>query len=248
MLKIRNEQMETFERADAPHFEPRTIRHLKEAFPKHCEFLGEDGIHTIVRYGVKQASAYGLTNQSGVGLFIDLVLLLGRGFDTDPQLSWAAEILNDKSRTDQNERADNLFEKATEYLDRVSGPNNEFIDEAQRRILDTSIEMPFRDARFEDETLGRLRNIWPQKYAYLGEAGARRLIQQGIEAAKRYGITDESGCLVYIGLMYMLGSSFDTDPLFAWAGVILNDKAEDQTGKIGRLYFEAINYLKQWCA
>lgn len=247
MLKIRNKQMEAFERADAPHFEPRTIRHLKEAFPKHCEFLGEDGIRTVVRYGVQQASAYGLTNQSGVGLFIDLMLLLGRGFDTDSQLPWATEILNDESRADQNERADNLFEKATEYLDRVSGPSNEFIDEAQRRILYASIEPPSHNARFEDEVSSRLQNIWPQKHAYLGEAGARRLIRQGIEAAKGYGITDESGFLVYIGLMYMLGSSFDTDPLFAWASAILNDE-EDQAGKVGRLYFEAINYLKQWCA
>src|SRR5262245_21488043 len=238
---MRKEQMEAFERADAPHFEPRVTRHLKEAFPRHCEFLGEDGLHTVVHYGVKQASAYRLTNQSSVGLFIDLMLLLGRGFDTDLQLPWAAKILNDESIANQEKRADSLYEQATEYLDRVSGPNNEFIDEAQRRILHTSIDTSSRDARFEDETLSQLRHIWPQKYAYLGEIGARRLIQRGIETAKDYGITDESGFLVCIGLMYMLGSGFDTDPLFAWAGAILNDKEEDQTAKIGRLYFEAIN-------
>ncbi len=248
MLKIRNAQIAAFERADAPHFEPRTIQHLKEAFPKHCGFLGEDGLRTVIRYGIKQASAYGLTNQSGVGLFIDLMLLLGRGFDTDPQLRWAAEVLNDETRADQKEKAEHLFEKATAYLDQVSGPNNEFIDEAQRGILHASIEPPSHDARFEDEVADRLRHIWPQKYAYLGEAEARRFIEQGIGAAKRHGITDQSGFLVYIGLMYMLGSSFDTDPLFAWASEILNDDEEEQTEKIGRLYFEAINYLQQWCA
>lgn len=248
MLKIRNAQIAAFERADAPHFEPRIIQHLKEAFPKHCGFLGEDGIRSVVRYGVTQAGAYGLTKQSAVGLFIDLMLLLGRGFDTDPQLPWAAEILNDETRADQGERADRLFERATAYLDQVSGPRNEFIDEAQRRILHASIEPPAHDARFEDEVSDRLRKIWPQKHTYLGEAGVRRFIQQGIEAAKRYGITEQSGFLVYLGLMYMLGGSFDTDPLFAWASVILNDEEEDQTEKIGRLYFEAINYLHQWCA
>jgi hypothetical protein len=43
MLIIRKEQMEAFERADAPHFEATAIQHLKEAFPKHCAQLGEPG-------------------------------------------------------------------------------------------------------------------------------------------------------------------------------------------------------------
>jgi hypothetical protein len=55
--------------------------------------------------------------------------------------------------------------------------------------------------------------------------------------------------LMYVGMMYMLGSGFDRDPLFSWAHQVLNNGEEqDEAAGVERLHSEAINYLKQWCA
>ena len=96
MLKIRKDQVSEFERADAPYFESRLIAHLKEAFPKHCGILGDKGVAETARYGIGKAGEYGFTKQAGVQLFTDMLLLIGRGFDSDMQLPWVGEILTEK--------------------------------------------------------------------------------------------------------------------------------------------------------
>lgn len=250
MLQIRTEQIEAFESAEAAYFAPRMVRHLKEAFPKHCSFLGEDGVHQVVRYGIEQGRAYGFTRQSAVNLFIDLTLLLGRFFDADVQVPWALEILLDKSFGDELTKAQRLHAAAIEYLNTVSGPDNEYIDAAQRRLLHEPIYIRTGSVGgFTDEALIRLERIWPEKYGQVGEKNLRFLIQKGIPIARTYNIKSEPGVLMYVGMMYMLGSGFDRDPLFSWAHRALNDgEEEDQAARVERLHLEAINYLKQWCA
>jgi len=246
MLKIRTEQVNEFERADAPYFETRLIAHLKEAFPKHCGFLGEAGVAETARYGIAKAAEYGFTRQAGAKLYADLLLLVGRGFDTDLQLPWAAEVLNEK--TDEAAKAQRLHAQATTYLNRVSGPDNEFIDKAQSRIAKEKIDVPSQPGQFGYDTLERLKEIWPEKYEYLGEDRTKDLVRHCVSAAKTYGMGTERGLLVYTGLAYMMGAGFDRDPLVKWAGEILNDKQTDGAERAEKLYAEALNYLKQWCA
>lgn len=249
-MRIRTTQIEAFESAEAAYFAPRMVQYLKEAFPKHCSFLGEDGIHEVIRYGIEQGRAYGFTQQSAVNLFIDLTLLLGRFFDTDVQMPWASEILIDQSFEDELTKAQRLHAAAIEYLNTVSGPANEYIDEAQRRLFHESIYISTASSEeFTNEALIRLERIWPEKYHQIGEKNLRSLIQKGISAARTYNIESEPGTLMYIGMMYMLGSGFDRDPLFSWAHQVLNNREEqNETAGLERLHSEAINYLKQWCA
>lgn len=250
MLQIRTEQIEALESAEVEYFAPRMVRHLKEGFPKHCSFLGEDGIHEVVRYGIEQGRAYGFTRQSAVNLFIDLTLLLGRFFHADVQMPWASEILTDRSFGDELTKDQRLHAAAIEYLNTVSGPDNEYIDAAQRRLLHEPIYIRTGSVEgFTDEALMRLERIWPEKYDQVGEKRLRFLIQKGISTASTYNIKSEPGVLMYIGMMYMVGSGFDGDPLFSWAHRVLNDREEqDQAARVERLHSEAINYLKQWCA
>jgi hypothetical protein len=49
--------------------------------------------------------------------------------------------------------------------------------------------------------------------------------------------------------MYMLGSGFYDDPLFAWARTAIEGTdAGAPADRIERLYQSGIDYLKQWCA
>jgi hypothetical protein len=254
MLQIRKEQMRFLDQLALKNFEDRMIKHTNELFPIHCQILGDEGVREGIQYGLDRAKSYNILSESGVSFFIDLMFLLGRSFDVDPQLPWAQEILTDENMPAEAQRLERLYEKSMHYLDNVSGVNNEYIDEAQRRIYQEPIDVfspsggISQPAAFFNQISSRLRKIFPEKCAYIGEFSVRRLIQRGIEAAGSYGITSERGVAVYICLMFMLGSGFDTDPLFSWAAKILNDESTaDQVDKVNQLYAGAMAYLERWC-
>lgn len=250
MLKIRKNQIQSLERAAVEGFEVRTIEHLKESFPNHCQLLETSGTRKVFQIGSEKAVSYKITTESGIWLYLDLMFLLGSGFDEDLLLPWAAEILKDDEIKLESDKIERLHDRAMEYLDCVSGPNNEYIDEAQQRISRFQFDtlMPSSAAEFYEYVIRKLNYIFPQKCDYLGELNLRRFTLRGIESAKSYGFTDERGWVIYIGLMFMLGSSFDADPQFSWAKDILTDQnIADQSVKVERLYNAAMNYLSQWC-
>lgn len=242
---IRQQQIDTFEDTGSPHFEPRAVQHLKASFPRHGAFLGDAGVIGVVRYAVEQAAQYGIAKAQNVQLFADLTLLLGRFFDSDPQLPWAAAALNDSETTCQNRRSQRLHGEAMAYLNRVRGTKNEFIDKAQERLLTDPVAPACGE--FGPAVLMQLQRMFPEKYLELGEAGARLLIAGGVERAARYGIETPRGRLLYIGLMYLLGAGFDRDPLFAWAGEALASGGTEAE-RVSRLHESAVTYLKQWRA
>lgn len=57
----------------------------------------------------------------------------GRG-STDPQYSWAAEILNDRGSRSQLQRAELLYERTLDYRSQVCGPRDAYTLKALRNI------------------------------------------------------------------------------------------------------------------
>ncbi len=245
---IRPDQMEEFANSNSPNFELAAMRHVQEQFPKHSIFLGEAGVRETVQYGRKQSAGYRLSTSNYVVLFIDLTLLIGRGFDTDPQLPWAADVLTDKSAS-AGDKAQTLHQRAMDYLDLVSGPDNAYIDAAQTRLLQEPLEIIGAPQAFLIELKARLTRVFPEKALYLGDKGLERLILKAAAVSGRYGVANPQGVTLVAAMMFMLGSSFDTDPLFSWAATVLNDKQiASQGDRIQRLHAAGIAYLKQWCA
>ena len=245
---VRPEQMEKFASADSPQFEANAVLHVQENFPKHAGFLGENGVKDLVQYGRKQAAGYGFLSSAHVTLYIDLMLLLGRGFDSDPQLPWAASALTGK-KSKPDEKAEVLHQRAMDYLDLVSGPANEFIDAAQSRLLQEPLEIPSAPAAFMKELTSRLKKVFPEKALYLGDDGLGELIRAAAAASGKYELSKPQGVMLFAGMMFLLGSSFDSDPLFGWATTILKDKRNASSDeRIQHLHAAGISYLKQWCA
>jgi hypothetical protein len=245
---IRTAQIDVFESAESPHFPEKMLTHVREAFPKHSGVLGDDGIREVIRYGIAQARKFGFTRQSPVSLFIDLTLLVGRYFHADAQMPWAIEILRDESDLDEMTRAQRLHAAAMYYLETVSGPANEFIDAAQSRLLNETAEIQSgSSSSFIKEVSTRLQRIWPEKDRQLDEDSRAILVREATAKARNYGIESETGILICIVMMYMLGSGFDNDPMFSWAHKILSSEQEGST-KIKQLHAASIVCLKQWCA
>ncbi len=254
MLTMRKEQMDVFDRIAALEFQERLVEYVRKSFPAAFSELGAQRVREIVRFACEKAKEYELSSERGCRLYASMVFVLGAGFDKDPQFPWAGEILTDAASDDPNLRIDKLYDKTMDYSRQVAGDKGEKIESAMIRLCraDVDILPNFKDAPglfsepFENRILTLLGKIHPEKYAYLGEDRARKLIRSGIEAAKRYDISTERGVAGYIGLMYMLGSGFDTDLKFPWAAEILEDETiEDPRLRAERLCAKASALVRE---
>jgi hypothetical protein len=78
---------------------------------------------------------------------------------------------------------------------------------------------------FEVRMLDRLRTHFPKHKRYLGEPQQRELVRLAVERAQSHVLTAERSMAMYLDLMCVLGSEFDTDPQLPWAADILADRS-----------------------
>ncbi|MHC4111574.1 MAG: hypothetical protein ACYSUY_10885 [Planctomycetota bacterium] len=269
MLKIRKEQYEELGKISLKRFEDSVVEHIREFFPEQYDALGEAVVRKVIEYGVDRAEAHGFETEPDVNMYIDLMLLLGSNFDTDPQLPWAAEILHAESIEDESTedestedestedesiaepfgRVEKLYDQAIEYLDRIEGPEDEYLINALDEFSDISFEeLPLtRSEDIENTTISLLRRIWPEKYQAIGTNALNHLIIYATESIQRYNITSQRGVVLYTVLMFMLGSGFDTNPQFPWATTVLKDESIiNEAARIDQLYKKAITFLDEW--
>lgn len=118
MLVIRDEQMDVLARVV---FERRVADHVREFFPDRSADLGDDGVVAHVRAGIAKAESYGLSHPAHVGQMVDLMLLFGRDFDTDPRWPWAGSILRDPAIDHPGTRMKRLCDAAGRALEGDGG-------------------------------------------------------------------------------------------------------------------------------
>ena len=257
MLTIRKTQMDALESAAIRAFEDRTYEHLQKHFPGHCTLLGEEQMRRVIQHGWMKAKSYDLTPESCVRSYIEFMCLLGSGFDADPLLPWAAEILNDKITSDQVARGDRLYSRAWEYIDRVIPDYRDatgqpttarFVGELQQLRNESDDVLPSDSMpTFSRELIARLERVFPAKCRYIGEERVSGLIPAGVEAAAKYGITGRRGVTLFIALMFVLGAGFDRDLLLPWASATLNDATiTEQKKRVDKLYVEGLDCLRRW--
>jgi len=100
--------------------------------------------------------------------------------------------------------------------------------------------------RFEDDMVEHVKEFFPNHYRIAGEPIVRNVIQYGIERSQMYDFTTERNMCLYITVMFMLGSNFDTDFFFPWAHEILKDKSEaDPSVQADKLANTALDFMKR---
>jgi len=99
---------------------------------------------------------------------------------------------------------------------------------------------------FKDEMVQHLNRFAAKHCEIIGEEKVRETIQLGITDAQKYGLTNRGPVRFYIEMMFMFGSSFDTDPQYPWAVAILNDQtAYDQMDRAELLHQAMLTYLEK---
>jgi len=77
---------------------------------------------------------------------------------------------------------------------------------------------------FQSRMLERMRSHFPKHAQCLSEPQQLAVIQLSAKRAQDHGLTAERSVALYLDLMCVLGSEFDTDPQIPWAAAILADR------------------------
>lgn len=240
ILVIRNQQMEVFRRHASASLQDELARLLVKHYPSDCRLAGgEPQIRQLVAAGVAEAKKRGYAGKRDISLWVHLSFMLGVDFDRDPQLPWVAAQLPD---------LEELHRSARSYLGTTAGENGEHIVRAMLRMraYDLGTASVAAGQAAEAELCNLLQEFYPQKYAYQGKPATLEMIRQTTAAAARRGIRSAPGMVTCTVLAFMLGTGFDRDPLYPWAGRALKDpEPGGEAARVDRLYKDAIQHLNE---
>lgn len=242
MLTIRREQMDLLARSSREEFEQRLLNHFARFYPHEVGQLGREQFLKLIRLGISRAPAYGFTEQREVGLFINLMLMLGCDFGRDPQLPWARELLHDDSLDDSFDRIQRIFKRAVKYLGDCFGDDGRYMARAVIRARNYKLDSaPLSEGdELKGDLLSVLETFCPQKFAAQGVEATRGLIDFAFESAEEHGIESNQGLAVYAILMFLLGCGFYHDPVYPWASSVLGERGLEESVLVQKLYDAAV--------
>src|SRR2546421_10853 len=94
MLTMRQEQLVAFDREIRKTFGHHQITRLRTTFPNETAQLDDDSLSLRVMETIERAEHYEVVNEQDLEMFLDCTFMMAPDFDTDPNFSWAREILN----------------------------------------------------------------------------------------------------------------------------------------------------------
>jgi hypothetical protein len=213
-MRIRAEQMEVFQEAARRTFEEEMVFHLGGFSPPLFQVLTANGMRQVVSTGILRATNLTLTLRGPIRLYLEMMLLFGSNFDSDPQYPWVPEILEDRHLPEMM-RADRLYQKTCEYRQKVAGPANANTLAALKRL---SAKATQPAARFVSEMAAAMAEIYPEKATYVGETPMCALIEEGVATGRRYGFSTVRSLGLSAVLMFAFGHGCFEDPLYPWIG------------------------------
>lgn len=220
MLLIRLSQFEVFAGLPRQQFERDMAGYLQRYFPFEA---GRAALDEWVSSGLDKASSYGFASRYEYSLVLALVAMLGVGFDEDPQLPWAAELLAAPgART--TDRIDGLYARALAFLGAAAGPKCGWLVRAKLRLLRqdmTVFDQAVHRRALAARLCERLQQLYPQKAAAVGERALGLVARQAIDITGAQGARATAPAFIHAVHMFYLGSAFDTDPCYPWTRLAL---------------------------
>lgn len=244
MLTIRPQQMAAFEDAALLRFEDEMVAHSKDFSPKLTKVIGDDQVRIAVRRCISRAGEYGFTLRGPIRLYIEMMFLYGSSFDSDPQYPWAARIL--RSREEQMQRAESLYEEILRYQENVSGKDGVNTITALQRLSNIArSELRLTPDDFAVRMRHDMYLIFPEKAQYVGEEALIVLIHNGTTFAREHRFPSPRGEMLLTTLMFAFGHGCTDDPLYPWISNTLTDeRITDSSSRAKRLEAKAGTWLE----
>ena len=242
-MVIRAGQRKAFEQAARRQFEQEMVAHSKGFSPTLCEVIGDEQLLVALRSAMTRAGGYGFTYRGPIRLFIEMMFLCGSAFDTDPQYKAVGEIM--RASGDQMQRAEQIHKLVLDNLEKVSGPGAINVRKALSDLL-IFAQMPLTVSNgFVSGMLVEMHRVFPQKAAYVGDAGLKALINEGIAEARRYRFdTTRQEALLEV-LKFAFGHGCIDDPLDTWiARTPKHERIIDPAAGAARLEKKAVTWLE----
>ncbi|WP_437969270.1 hypothetical protein WMF04_08215 [Sorangium sp. So ce260] len=224
------------------------LSYLWRRYPQHCVVLTDPRSRRAIDVGIARAARHGFRDAAEVRPFVGLMVFLGSHFDEDPQLPWAGEHLRRSARASRADAMTGLLAETVRRMQPIVGQRGEYY----RRALAWSDARGFETIAAshddsDDGLRGFLRQLYRRKYDALGDDSVEQLIQGARSAARQHGLTAGSAVIVYLGLMFLLGSGFDRDPFHPWASEALATEAAPRPQPQGwELHERAIETLRRY--
>jgi hypothetical protein len=95
MFRIRKDQIEALDRAAYEDYQDRAIGYLREAEPEAAEGMADEELRQVVTTAADRAEARGFVSEPAAMLYARLQLLLGDGFEADPDLADIVAVLDE---------------------------------------------------------------------------------------------------------------------------------------------------------
>ncbi len=225
MFIIRKEQEQVFNENAFASYIKEMIQHCKEFSPELCATLNDDQLSIAIHKAIQRANMHDFTQRGPVRLFIEMILLFGSDFYSDPQYPWIREIIKNNKDYTQIPVAEELYEKILDYQEMVNGPDDNITIRAYERIKEISKEPPvFPQDDFITNTIQVIQFIYPEKFEYVGADALLKLFNDGIETAKAHGLNSGRSWLLICLLKFTFGHGCTDDPLYPWINETLHDE------------------------
>lgn len=243
-MLIRKAQIDTLNEASSKAFEDEMVTHLADFSPPLVKAIQEAQLRVAIRLGIERARSYGFVCRGPLRFYLELTLLFGSYFDTDPQYPWAGWILTQSSGPEM-QRAELLYERTREYRQKVAGPQDEYTLKALRNVsLLARGTLAVSADNFAPGMLKEMARVYPEKSSYIGENQLTALIQEGTATAQRYGFSSVRALALPTVLMFAFGHGCFADPLYPWIAKTAHDQAiVDAEARAKRLEHKALTWL-----
>ena len=119
MMIITSTLLSAFRYATMVVFVDEMVEYCRTACEEDCEHFADEELREVVEVAIEAAANYGFTLRGPVRLYIELSLMFGTAFDSDPQYLWLTEILSGDEFITEEDRADALHEAVCDYIDAV---------------------------------------------------------------------------------------------------------------------------------
>lgn len=98
--------------------------------------------------------------------------------------------------------------------------------------------------RFEDEMIAHSKDFSPRLCKVIGDGQLRLAVHSAISRAMAYGFTYRGPIRLFIEMMFMCGSAFDTDPQYPRVGEALR-ASSDQMQRAEQIHKGFLDYLEK---
>jgi hypothetical protein len=243
---IREAQVKTLEKAAVGNFVLDMFQHCREFSPYLCKTLKEKELEEAIEEGLSRAEKHGFDQRGPVRLYLDLMIVFGSSFDTDPQYPWATEILAQTEELTQMHRADALHEKTAEYLENVDGEKNKYTLEALQELSERlKAGLVFKRENFDENLLKLMKEIHPRKYEQTGEEALKKLVKSSRHKAIKEFVFKEPRAVALVAVLsFAFGHQFNADPFLPWISRTLTKENESPEARAEDLERRATIWLE----